>query len=261
MVARVPSAAELFSLDGTVALVTGGTSGLGLATAEVLASAGATTVLSGLDSDNPEAVAESLAAEGLPIFGRVCDVSSDDDLAATVEWTLATFGRIDTVFANAGVVLDTGPHTTSTDAQLDRMFTIHVRSVLHLANLVIPQMAERGSGAFIVMSSLSGLRGNSQIGLYGITKAANAQLARNLAVQWGPSGVRVNAVSPGVIATEFAKPITEGPGREARLAKTPMKRFGDPSHVAGTVLYLASPAGSFTTGQNIVVDGGTLVSD
>ncbi|MCW4385648.1 SDR family oxidoreductase [Salinibacterium sp. SYSU T00001] len=257
----MPSAAELFSLEGTVALVTGGATGLGLATVEVLASAGAHTVLCSLPADEPEAVARELADRGLPVTGRACDVADERELDLLVEWVLATHGRIDTVFCNAGVALDTGPHTSSTDAQLDRMFDIHVRSPLRLANRTIPQMAERGDGAFIIMSSLSGLRGNSMLGLYGITKAANAQLARNLAVQWGHSGVRVNAISPGVIATEFAKPITEGAGRDARLAKTPMRRFGDPSHVAGTVLWLASRAGGFTSGQNIVVDGGTLVSD
>lgn len=257
MTETTPSAAELFSLRGTVALVTGATSGLGLAVARLLASAGARTVLSGLAAERPEEVAAGLAAEGLPIEGRACDVTSREQLGALVDSALGAHGRIDTVVCNAGVALDTGPHTTSTDEQLDRMFDIHVRSVLRLANLTIPQMAERGGGSFIVMSSLSGLRGNSRIGLYGITKAANAQLA----VQWGASGVRVNAISPGVIATEFAKPITEGPGREARLAKTPMRRFGDPCHVAGTALYLASAAGGFTTGQNIVVDGGTMVGD
>lgn len=256
-----PTAAELFSLEGTVALVTGATSGLGLASAELLASAGARTVLSGLGSEQPVQVAAALEARGLPIEGAVCDVTSHEELSMLVESTLERYKRIDTVFCNAGAALDTGPHTTSTDEQLDRMIDIHVRSVIRLANLTIPQMAERGSGSFIIMSSLSGMRGNSHLGLYGITKAANAQLARNLAVQWGATGVRVNAVSPGVIATEFAKPITAGVGRDERLRKTPLRRFGDPLHVAGTVLYLASPAGGFTTGQNIIVDGGTVVSD
>lgn len=255
------SAAELFSLDGTVALVTGATSGLGLASAEVLASAGAQTVLSGLASEKPEQVAGGIAATGLPVEGVSCNVTSIEELTAVVEGTLERHGRIDTVLCNAGAALDTGPHTTSTDEQLDRMIDLHVRSVLRLANLTIPQMAERGSGSFIIMSSLSGVRGNSHIGLYGVTKAANAQLARNLAVQWGDRGVRVNSISPGVIATEFATPITQGPGREARLAKTPMRTFGDPAHIAGTVLYLASAAGGFTTGQNLIVDGGTVVSD
>lgn len=255
------SSSELFSLTGRVALVTGATSGIGLATAEVLASAGAQTILSGLASQHPEAVAAERARRGLPLTGMVCDVTRHEHLERLVAVTQEQFGRIDVVVANAGVALDTGPHTTSTDDQLDAMIDIHLRSTLRLANLTIPGMAARGEGSFIVMSSISGLRGNSTIGLYGITKAANAQLARNLAVQWGPHGVRVNAISPGVILTEFATPITDGTGRDARLAKTPMRRFGDPAHVAGTVLYLASPAGSFTTGQNLVVDGGTLVSD
>ncbi|GGC84568.1 short-chain dehydrogenase [Tersicoccus solisilvae] len=256
-----PSAAELFSLEGTVALVTGATSGLGLAAAEALASAGARTVLSGLESAHPGRIAAERAIDGLPIEGIACDVTSQAQLEELVARTLDRHGRIDTVFCNAGLALDIGPHTTSTDEQLDRMFDVHVRSVLRLANLTLPQMAAHGGGSFIIMSSLSGLRGNARLGLYGVTKAANAQLARNLAVQWGEHGVRVNAISPGVIATEFAKPITEGEEREARLAKTPMRRFGDASHVAGTLLYLASAAGGFTTGQNIVVDGGTLVAD
>jgi len=257
----MPSAAELFSLEGTVALVTGATGGLGLATAELLASAGATTVLTGLAAEEPARVARELAADGLPVVGRVCDVTSSDALRETVDWTIATYGRIDTVFANAGISLEDHPSGRSPDQQFDDMFDVNVRSVLRLAELVLPHMAQRGGGAFVIMSSLSGLRGNSRIGVYGMTKAANAQLARNLAVQWGPRGVRVNAISPGVIETGFARAITEGPGREARLAKTPMRRFGQPRHVAGTVVWLASEAGAFTSGQNIVVDGGTVIAD
>lgn len=255
------TAADLFSLAGQVAIVTGATSGLGLETARVLASAGAMTVLSGLAAEEPEKVAERLADGGLPVVGRVCDVSSADDLAALVAFTVAEYGRIDTVFANAGVSLEDRPGALDSDGKFDAMFDINVRSVLRLAELAIPHMADRGEGSFIVMSSLAGIRGNAKIPVYGLTKAANAQLARNLAVQWGPSGVRVNSIAPGVIQTEFAKVITEGPHREARLAKTPLRRFGEPYHVAGTVLWLASKAGSFTSGQNIVVDGGTVIGD
>jgi len=255
------SVSALFSLEGTAALVTGATSGLGLATAETLASAGARVMIGGLASEHSADVAARLAGQGHDVVGQDCDVTRPEQLRALVDATLEAFGRIDTVFCNAGLALDTGPHTTTTDEQLDTMFDVHVRSVLRLANLTIPRMAEAGGGAFIIMSSLSGLRGNCLLGGYGITKAANAQLARNLAVQWGSRGVRVNAVSPGVIATDFAKPITEGAGRDTRLAKTPMRRFGQALHVAGTVLYLASPAGGFTTGQNLVVDGGTVVAD
>jgi NAD(P)-dependent dehydrogenase (short-subunit alcohol dehydrogenase family) len=256
------SAAQLFALDRRVAIVTGATSGIGLATAELLASAGASTVLTGLAADDPGAVAAGLAETGLPVEGLACDVTDEVQLANLVATTVERHGRIDVVVANAGVALDTGPHTTSTDTQLDAMFDIHVRSVLRLANLVLPGMAQRRDGVFIVMSSIAGLRGNQVIGLYGMTKAANAQLVRNLAVQWGDRNIRVNAVSPGVIETGFARPITgDAAVAERRLARTPLRRFGAPRHVAGTVLWLASEAGAFVTGQNIVVDGGTLIND
>lgn len=256
------TAAELFSVQDHVAIVTGAAAGIGRACAEVLASAGARVVSASLPGDDPEAAAAEARARGLEIEAFPCDVTDEAQLQELVRHVVERYGRIDTVFCNAGVALDTGPHTTGTDAQLDRMFDIHVRSVIKLANLALPVMAEHGGGSFIIMSSLSGVRGNRILGQYGVTKAANAQLARNLAVQWGPQNIRVNSLSPGVIATEFAKPITDDPAAAAvRLEKTPLRRFGEPAHVAGTVLWLASPAGSFTSGQNIIVDGGTVVSD
>lgn len=256
------TAAELFSLTGQVAIVTGAAKGIGKACAELLASAGARVVAASLPSDQPEHAAADARLRGLDIVGVACDVTDEAQLRALVGHAVERYGRIDVVLCNAGVALDEGPHLTGTDAQLDRMFDIHVRSVIKLANLAIPVMADHGGGSFIIMSSLSGVRGNSFLGQYGVTKAANAQLARNLAVQWGNRNVRVNAISPGVIATQFASPITGNPEAAAvRLAKTPLRRFGEPYHVAGTVLWLASQAGSFTSGQNIIVDGGTVVSD
>jgi len=253
---------SLFRLDGQVALVTGASSGIGLATAQVLASAGASVVLTARGSDQLDELAESLREQGLDAVGMRCDASVPDELDRTVAAVLDRFGKIDTVFCNAGTLLETGPHVTSTDEQFDGMFDLHVRSPLKLANLVLPAMAENGGGSFTIMSSLSGLRGNRVLGLYGMTKAANAQLARNLAVQWGPQGIRANAVSPGVISTPFAEIITKDPARaEARLERTPLRRFGTPEEVAGTVAWLASPAGAFVSGQNIVIDGGTLVYD
>lgn len=253
---------RLFRLDGTVAVVTGATSGIGLATVRVLASAGASVMLTGLKDAEPETLAADLRGDGLTVTGRVCDVLDPDDLAASVDAALSEYGRIDTVVCNAGAALDTGPHTTSTDAQFDTMVDLHMRSPLRLANLAIPHMAERSGGSFVIMSSLSGLRGNRLLGLYGMTKAANAQLARNLAVQWGPHGVRVNAISPGVIDTPFATPITQDPTRRGpRLERTPLGRFGRAEEVAATVAWLSAPASGFVTGHNVVVDGGTLIYD
>lgn len=170
------------------------------------------------------------------------------------------WGRLDTVVANAGAALDE-PGTSSLEA-LDRMYALHVRSVVELASAAVPVIAEGGGGVFLIMSSLAGLRGNRILTGYGITKAANAQLARNLAVQWGPSGVRANAISPGVVETDFARPFSEDPTMAAtRRDRTPLRRFGRVEEIAGAVVWLASPAGAFVSGQNIVIDGGTLIAD
>jgi NAD(P)-dependent dehydrogenase (short-subunit alcohol dehydrogenase family) len=155
-----------------------------------------------------------------------------------------------------------GPISSSSDADWSLTMTVNLRSVLWLTNLVIPQMAERRDGTVIITSSIAGVRGNKAIGLYGLSKAANAQLARNLAVEWGPSNVRVNAISPGVIRTEFARPMLDNERvMERRLSLTPLRRVGTPQEVAGVAVMLASAAGAFMTGQNVIVDGGTTIGD
>lgn len=253
--------ASLFSCAGQVAIVTGAGTGIGRACAEALAAAGARVVLAGLADSAPERAAADLVGLGLDAVGVVCDVTDAAQLGRLVDTTVQRWGRIDTVLANAGAALDR-PDADDVLERMDRMYALHVRAVAALAELTLPAMADGGGGAFLIMSSLSGLRGNRVLSGYGVTKAANAQLARNLAVQWGGRGVRANAISPGVIATDFATPITADPDAAAlRLAKTPLGRFGTPAEVVGAVVWLASPAGAFVTGQNIVIDGGTLISD
>lgn len=259
---RQPTVQQMFDLTGRVALVTGATGGIGKASALALAQAGAKVVITGLAEQQPELVAEEFKDQGLEAFGYPCDVTDREQLQGLVTATFARWNSIDILFCNAGVAADTGPLLQATDDQLDLMLDVNLRSVLHLCNLVIPHMASKKTGSVIIMSSLSALRGNKYLGLYGITKAANAQLGRNLAVQWGPSNVTVNILSPGVIETEFARPITtDADAAAVRLEKTPLRRFGQPHHVAAAVVYLASDAGSFTTGQNLIIDGGTMVSD
>lgn len=251
---------RLFSCAGQVAIVTGATSGIGRAAAEALAAAGARVLIVGLPEGDPDAASRAMRNQGLEVHGLACDVTSETAAAEMVAAAVGRWGRIDTVVANAGAALDR-PGTTDVDA-LDRMHALHVRSVWQLADAALPTIADSGGGTFLVMSSIAGLRGNRILSGYGVTKAANAQLARNLAVQWGEAGVRVNAISPGVIETEFARPITDDPDTAAvRRERTPLRRFGRVEEVAGAIVWLASPAGAFVTGQNIVIDGGTLIAD
>jgi NAD(P)-dependent dehydrogenase (short-subunit alcohol dehydrogenase family) len=252
----------LFDLAGAVALVTGGGAGIGLATAEELARAGARVAILDTSADGIARATERLGRAGLELLPLLGDAAEADVLASAVSSVAEWGGRLDVVVANAGVALDLGSHLETDHVELGAMIELHVHGVLRLANAAYPHLVTAGGGAFIVTSSLAGLRGNRVLGSYGITKAAGTQLVRNLAVQWGPDAIRVNAVAPGVIDTEFAATMTRDPEvAAARLARTPLGRFGTAQEVAGTILWLASRAGAFVTGQTIVVDGGTLIAD
>jgi len=253
----------LFSLVGRRALVTGATRGMGRAIAEHLALAGADVIVSSNEAEVPAVVAAEIAAvAGTRAQGITCDVedmTAIDDLAAAAE---RAFGGIDILVCNAGANLHEGPLTEIGETALHRMMRINVEGNLRLCAHLLPGMAGRRDGVVLVTSSIAGLRGNRRIGGYGLSKAANAQLVRNLAVERGPHNIRVNAISPGLIATDFARPILDDANYlPERLAKTPLRRAGRPEEVAGIAVCLASPAGAFVTGQNIVVDGGTLISD
>lgn len=253
---------SLFSLQGETALVTGATGGIGRAVCEVLGDQGARLVLVDRDSASVDALAERLRQRGVSCLPLAGDLSAQDQTDALLAQATA-WADVDVLICNAGVHGPAHDPAAEVDwAAYRQTFAVNVDAPFHLCQRLIPGMAERGGGAVVLMASIAGLRGNGAIGVYGMTKAALAQMARNLAVQWGPRNVRVNAVSPGVIETPFATAITEDPARRAaRTAQTPLRRFGTAEEVAGVVAFLASAAGGFVTGHNLVVDGGTTIGD
>lgn len=252
----------LFDLRGQVALVTGASQGLGWAVAELLAGHGASLVLSDLDPAAGERAAAALRQQGGTAHSVAADLSLPGAGEQLAQAALARAGRIDVLVCNAGVQGPAGPIGAVSDEDWQRVMAVNLRAAMALTAGLIPGMAERGAGSVVLMSSIAGLRGNRSIGLYGLSKAALAQLARNLAVEWGPRGVRVNAVSPGLVRTPLAASLLADDSFMARrLAATPLRRVGEPHEIAAVVLMLASRAGGFITGQNLVVDGGTTISD
>ncbi|MFM5923631.1 MAG: SDR family NAD(P)-dependent oxidoreductase [Novosphingobium sp.] len=247
----------MFDLSGKRALVTGSTRGIGRAIAEALIAQGARVVISSEDTADTARVASELAMPGC-----ACDVANDAALARLVDFTVTELGGLDLLVCNAGITGRAGPFAEIDMDDYARVMGINLRSQVVLCNLALPHIAGAGGGSAVLISSLSGLRGNGRINAYALAKAGVAQLARNLAVEWGPRGVRINAVSPGFIATELSQPLLDDAEFMARrMAMTPLRRPGTVQEVAGAVAFLASPAGAFVTGHNLVVDGGTVISD
>ncbi len=250
---------ELFNLAGKVAIVTGSTRGIGRGIAEELARAGALVVVSSESASDTAEASEAMRAQGLAAHGIACDVTDQNALAELVTGAVAHIGGIDILVCNAGI---TGAAGSTSANDFDAVMAINLRSVVALTGLAMPELARRGGGSVVLISSLSGLRGNANINAYALAKAGLAQLARNLAVQWGPSNIRVNAVSPGLIRTEFSGPLMANEAfMTKRMAMTPLRRVGEISEIAGTAVFLCSPAGAFVSGHNLVVDGGTLITD
>lgn len=254
--------APMFSLAGKCALVTGATRGIGLAIARAYGQAGARVAISSENLEDCQEVAAALVREGIDAWPVSADLSQQADVDALAAAVIDRFGGLDALVCNAGIAPHMGPLASASAADWEATLTVNLRSAVWLTSALLPAMAARGGGSVVLMASIAGVRGNKALGLYGLSKAALAQLARNLAVEWGPANVRVNAISPGVIHTEFARPLTEMPlVMEKRLALTPLRRVGTPEEIAGLALLLAAPAGGFITGQNLIVDGGTTIGD
>ncbi len=254
---------SLFDMTGQVALITGSSRGIGKAIAEEMAEQGAKVVISSRKQDACEAVAAEINTKygaGTAI-AVAANISSKDALQHLVDETRRAFGKVTALVCNAASNPYYGPSEGIADEQFRKIMDNNILSNHWLIHMVAPEMLERGEGSITIISSICGLKGSTVIGAYCISKAADMQMARNLADEFGPKGVRVNCIAPGLIRTDFARALWENPDTLARsTARSPLRRIGEPEEIAGAAVFLASRAGAFTTGQTLVIDGGQTVS-
>jgi len=252
----------LFDLSGKVAIVTGSSRGIGRAIAEALAEQGARVVISSRKQDACDEVANAINARhgDERAISVAANISSKDDLQNLVDETRKAFGKIDVLVCNAASNPYYGPMAGISDEQFRKILDNNVIANHWLISMVAPEMLERGEGSIIIVSSVGGLTSSTMIGAYNISKAADFQLARNLAAEFGPKGVRVNCIAPGLVKTDFARALWENPDTLKLVTKgTPLRRIGEPREIAGAAVYLASPASTFMTGQAMIVDGGSTI--
>jgi len=253
---------NLFSLAGKVAIVTGSSRGIGKAIAKRLAEHGAKVAISSRKLEPCQQVADAINAKhgaGTAI-AVAANISSKEALQQLVDHTVQQLGPVDVLVCNAASNPYYGPMAGISDEQFRKVLDNNIVSNHWLIGMVAPGMMARKSGSIVIVSSIGGLRGSAMIGAYCISKAADMQLARNLAVEFGPHNVRVNCIAPGLIKTDFARALWEDPKLlEARNAETPLRRIGEPDEIAGAAVYLAAPASAFMTGQTIVIDGGVTI--
>ncbi len=248
---------DLFDMTGKVAVVTGSTKGIGKAIAEGLAAHGATVVISSRKEDACERVKNGIVDAGGRAVAIPCNISSREQIDNLLTQTRETVGPIDTLVCNAAVNPYYGSFLDIPDSAFEKVMDVNIKSNHWLCQGVAPEMKERGDGAIIVVSSIGGLRGSAVLGAYAISKAADMQLVRNLAAELSPFNIRVNGIAPGLVKTDFARALWENDEvRQQREAETPLRRLGEPEDIAGIGVYLASRAGSWTTGQTFVIDGG-----
>jgi len=254
---RLPA---LFDLTGKVAIITGSSRGIGKAIAERLAEHGARVVISSRKAGPCEKVAAGInAAYPGHAIAVPASISSKDDLHRLVDETRRQFGRIDILVCNAASNPYYGPQTGASDEAFRKIMENNVLSNHWLVQMVAPEMKARHDGAIVIVSSIGGLRGTTEIPVYNISKAADFALARNLARELGPDNIRVNCIAPGLVKTDFARALWDNPAGEKRArTSTPLQRHGEPDDIAGAAVFLAGPSGAWMTGQTIIVDGGVM---
>lgn len=252
---------SLFDLTGKAAVITGSTKGIGKAIAEQLAAHGAQVVISSRKADACEAVAAEIneattvgpgSAVSIP-----CHIGNKTEIERLIAQTKKHLGKVDILVCNAAVNPFYGSMADIPDSAFDKVLASNIKSNHWLCQMVLPGMVERKDGVIIIISSGDGLKGTPVLGAYGISKAADMQMARNIAVEYGPSNIRANSIAPGLIRTDFARALWENPETlKNATANASLRRIGEPEDIAGLAVYLSSRAGSFTTGQTIAVNGG-----
>ena len=252
----------LFDLTGQTALITGSSKGIGKAIAHRMAEHGANVIISSRKAD----VCEVAAAEINAAVGREAAISIPANIAdkaslqALVDKTIATFGQIDSLVCNAASNPYFGPQDDISDDQFVKILQNNIISNHWLITMVAPAMRARKDGSITIISSVGGLKASTVIGAYCISKAADMQLARNLAAEFGPDNVRVNCIAPGLIKTDFAKALWDNPEiLKMSTSNAPLRRIGIPDEIAGMAVLLAGKAGGFATGQCFVIDGGATI--
>jgi NAD(P)-dependent dehydrogenase (short-subunit alcohol dehydrogenase family) len=254
---------SLFDMTGKVVVITGSSRGIGKAIAEEMAVQCAKVVISSRKLDACEETAAAINAmhgAGTAI-AVAANISRKEDLQNLVNESRKAFGKIDALVCNAASNPYYGPGLGISDDQFRKIMDNNILSNHWLISMVAPEMLERGEGSITIISSIGGLKGSPIIGAYCISKAADMQMARNFAVEFGPKGVRVNCIAPGLVRTDMARALWENPETlKLSTAVAALKRIGEPPEIAGAAVFLASRAGAFTTGQTIVCDGGATIS-
>jgi NAD(P)-dependent dehydrogenase (short-subunit alcohol dehydrogenase family) len=252
---------DLFDLSNKTALVTGSSSGMGKAIAQAMGIHGARVVVSSFEPLEVKKTVEEFKKLGIEVIGVPCDMTCKEEIEHLKSECDLKFGTVD-ILVNCVGAAPTGGFLDISKDDFEKTMGLNLQAALYLTKLVLPGMQAKKDGAIIYLASIAGIRGNKNLGLYGISKAGLIEMARNLAVEFGPENIRVNTISPGIIRTPFSESLMKNEDfMKKRLAQTPLRRVGEVEEIAGVAVMLATKAGGFITGQNFIVDGGTTISD